>query len=82
MAKNDQTTQGTLTAPGTLDANAQALIQALTAAIVSTRRNGPPPNPEAGSAAFEYTVIKGALRTHAEGLHGSGAQYSRRNRKG
>jgi hypothetical protein len=82
MAKNDQSTQGAPSAPGTLDANAQALVQALTAAIVSTRQSGPPPHPEAGSAAFEYTVIKSALRTHAEGLHGSGAQYSRRNRKG
>lgn len=82
MAKTDQSTQGTPSASGTLDANAQALIQALTAAIVSTRQSAPPPNPEAGNAAFEYAVIKSALRTHAEGRHGSTVSYSRRNRKG
>lgn len=81
MAKNDLTTQGTLTAPGTLDANAQALIHALTAAIVS-RRNEPPPNQEAGQAADQYTLIKSALRTHAEGLHGSQVPFARRNSKG
>ena len=78
MAKNEQTTQK---AAGTeaLDANSQALIAALTAAILSSRQNAAPPDQDATDAAAEYAEIKGALRTFGEPFNSAGSGFPRRN---
>jgi hypothetical protein len=95
MVKKEQTTQGepagTLDAKSAetldakpaerLDVNSQALIAALTAAIVQARREGPPPDPDATDAASEYAEIKGALRTHGEPLQSAGARARRAGRR-
>ena len=84
MVKKEQTTEGgsagTLDAKPAeaLDANSQALIAALTAAIVQSRTAGPPPDPDAADAASEYAEIRGALRTHGEALQSAGLRNARR----
>lgn len=66
MAKYDDTTQVIPPTTEYLDSHSQALVEALTAAILSARRDVPPPDPAATAAAAQYREIKGALRTHSE----------------
>ena len=88
MVKKEQTTEGG--AAGTpdakpadaLDTNSQALIAALTAAIVKSRREGPAPDPDADDAASEYAEIRSALRTHGESLQSAGGRSARRAGRG
>jgi hypothetical protein len=78
MAKNEQTTQKAA-ATDALDANSQALIAALTAAIVSSRQNAAPLDQDATDAAAEYAEIKAALRTFGEPFNSVGSGFPRRN---
>jgi len=59
-----------------LDHDGQALVAALTAAILAARENALPPNQQASDAADEYAVIKAVLRTHSEPLLIPTAQQS------
>lgn len=49
-----------------LDQDGQALVAALTAAILGARAPRPAPNPRAEAAEDEYAVIKAVLETHSE----------------
>jgi len=51
-----------------LDQDGQALVAALTAAILGARGGALPSNQDAIDAADEYAVIKAVLRTHSEPL--------------
>ncbi len=78
MAKNEQTTEKAADAPA-LDAGSQALIAALTSAIVSSRQSAAPLDPDATAAAAEYAEIKAALRTFGEPFNAAGSGLRRRN---
>ena len=66
MAKSDDTTLVIRPTTEYLDPKSQALVEALTAAILSARRDVTAPDPLATAAAAQYREIKGALRTHSE----------------
>ncbi len=77
MAKYDSsTTPERPPATRPLDADSQALVAALAAAILSSRRDERPPSRESSDAAAEYAEIKAALRTHAERRPGHYTQQS------
>lgn len=59
-----------------LDPDGQALVAALTAAIVAAREGALPPNPKAAAAEDEYAVIKAVLRTHSDKTANPTAQQS------
>ena len=75
MAKYENSTTPGQTKPS-LDQDGQALVAALTAAILAARENAPLPNQVASDAAEEYAGIKAALRTHSEKLRVQAAQQS------
>ena len=64
MAKNgdlQQQSQANL-----LNTDLMKVVEALTAAISSLRRDVPEPSEAAKAAAIQYGLIKGVLRTHSE----------------
>lgn len=77
MAKAD--TQATATTSGDSSSpHDQKLIEALTAAIIASRRDTQEPSPEAKAAAKQYGDIKRALGTHAEPFPTSGSGRTRK----
>jgi hypothetical protein len=65
MVKNDNPSQSQH-ASRDLNEEQQALVKALTEAIIAANRDAPPPHEAAIAAAYQYGQIKGALRTHSE----------------
>jgi hypothetical protein len=66
MAKADTQSTATTSGDSSSPHDQKNLIEALTAAIIASRRDTQEPSPETKAAAKQYGDIKRALGTHAE----------------
>jgi len=72
MAKADTHPTASTSGDPSIPQDQTKLIEALTAAIIASRRDTQEPSPEAKAAAKQYGDIKRALGTHAEPFPNSG----------